>query len=62
MPIGTHSGLTTFNQNYDTDIQIWLESEYYNVEVEFTAQETETNMQKGQIYLSAKFTSYKIKE
>lgn len=39
-----------------------MEDEYYNVEVEFTAQETETNMQKGNLFLSAKFSSFKVKE
>ena len=39
-----------------------MEDEYYNIDVEFTAQETEQNMQKGQIFLSAKLMSGKIKE
>lgn len=36
-----------------------MEDEYYNIEVEFTSQETQSNMEKGQIYLQSKFSSYR---
>lgn len=36
-----------------------MDDEYFNIDVEFTAHETERNMEKGTIYMSAKFASYK---
>lgn len=39
-----------------------MEDEYYNVEIEFTAQETDNNLQKGNLFLAAKFTSFKARE
>lgn len=36
-----------------------MDDEYFTIEVVFTAQETQNNMEKGAIYLESKFTSYK---
>ena len=36
-----------------------MSDEFFNIEIEFTAHETQSNMEKGSIYLDSKFTSYK---
>lgn len=36
-----------------------MDEEMYNIDVVFTVQESESNMQKGNIYLDAKITSLK---
>ena len=39
-----------------------MENEYYNVDLEFIVQETEANFNKGHLYVSSMFTSYKPEE
>jgi len=36
-----------------------MDDELYNIAVDFAVSETEYNMQKGNIYLNAKFSSYR---
>jgi Putative adipose-regulatory protein (Seipin) len=58
VPIGNPKvGLQAFNQYQE--IELTMDDEYFTIEVEFTAQETQANMEKGSIYLQSKFTSYK---
>jgi hypothetical protein len=39
-----------------------MDNEYYNIEIDLTAQESEAVYDKGNIYLSAVFTSYNVNE
>ena len=60
VPIGnSKSGI--FNA-HNSDVDIFMENEYYNLEIDFVVQETEANLQNGNLYLSAKLTSFSGKE
>ena len=36
-----------------------MDDEFFNIELEFTAQETQNNLERGTIFLESKFTSFK---
>jgi hypothetical protein len=55
-PIG--SSLAGYYKAGDNNFDIWMQEEFYNVDLEFTVQETQQNLNNGNIFLKAKFTSF----
>jgi len=43
----------------ETEIDMVMDKEFYNIEIEFTVQETQTNLEHGNMYLTSKVLSYK---
>ena len=60
VPIG-NSKTGTMN-DHTSDIDIYMENEYYNIDLEFTVEETEENFNKVNLFITSKFTSYKPNE
>lgn len=45
------------SNSHSIEADIVLDPEYYNIEMEFTAHETNANMDRGTIYLASKLLS-----
>jgi hypothetical protein len=57
VPIGSlKSG---FQNTQDQEIDMTMDDELYNIDIDFAVSESEYNMQKGNIYLNARVSSYR---
>eukprot|EP00347_Sterkiella_histriomuscorum_P012816 403367118 len=58
IPIGNQNTGVSYTTE-DNDENINLDEELFNIDVEFTVQESDYNLQKGNIYVNAEMTSYR---
>ncbi|CDW85270.1 UNKNOWN [Stylonychia lemnae] len=56
VPVGSQK--SGFKNTQDVEIDLRMDDELYNIDVDFGVSESDYNMQKGNIYLNAKVSSY----
>ena len=47
------------NSFQETEVDMVMDKEFYNLEIEFTVQETQNNLEHGNMYLTSKVLSYR---
>lgn len=53
--LGNSMPTSTFHSG---EVDMIMDKEFYNIEIEFTVQETQTNLEHGNMYLTSKVMSF----